>query len=82
MCYIRGNPVDYDRWATKTGYEKFGWDNVLPVFKMSQNAHGYGNDEYNGREGELDTSKGDMSKIIYGDLSNAWVEAGVQAGTI
>ena len=35
MCYIRGHPTDYDRWAEKTGDEKFKYENVLPIFKGS-----------------------------------------------
>ena len=35
MCYIRGHPTDYDRWAEKTGDEKFKYENVLPIFKES-----------------------------------------------
>ena len=82
MCYIRGNPRDYDRWVKKSGDEKFSYDNMLPIFKKSQKAHGYGEDEFNGREGYLNTSKPDMKKpaIHFGELAEAWVKAGVQTG--
>lgn len=82
MCYIRGNPADYNRWAALTGDAKFNYDNVLPLFKMSQAAHDYGEDQYNGRTGYLNTSKPDLTKVIYGELANAFIQAGVQTGEI
>ena len=32
MCYIRGVPGDYDRWAS-AGAEGWHWDNLLPYFR-------------------------------------------------
>ena len=80
MCYIRGQPNDYDRWAEKAGDEKFKYENVLPVFKEQQQAVGYGSDEFNGRNGFLKTAHVDMSSTNYADLCNAFLEAGKQAG--
>lgn len=36
MCYVRGNPRDYDEWVT-LGAHGWGWHEVLPYFKRSQN---------------------------------------------
>ena len=80
MCYIRGHPLDYDRWAEKTKDEKFRYKNVLPLFKKSQNAHEYGSDDFNGRQGELDTSKPDMTGIPWDDLTKAFIQAGINTG--
>lgn len=79
-CYIRGDPTDYDRWAQVTGDDKFKYSNVLPIFKSSQAAHGYGEEEYNGRTGYLNTSKPDLTNVIHGELCNAFIQAGKQAG--
>lgn len=68
MCYIRGQASDYDRWAELTGSEKFSYKNVLPYFKKSQTAHGYGDTEYNGTEGEINVEKNHMDKLLYGEL--------------
>ena len=57
MVYIRGNKVDYERWERLTGDSKFGYENVLRLFKKSQSAQGYGSDEFNGRGGYLKTSR-------------------------
>lgn len=74
MCYIRGQPNDYDRWAEKAGDEKFKYENVLPVFKEQQQAVGYGSDEFNGRDGFLKTAHVDMSHTNYADLCNAFMK--------
>ena len=50
MLYVRGAAHDYDRWAAKSGYDKFKYENVLPFFKLSQNARNYGDDKFNGRD--------------------------------
>ena len=42
MLYVRGNSGDYDRWADLIGHDRFKYENVLPYFKKSQNAIGYG----------------------------------------
>ena len=64
MCYIRGQASDYDRWAKLTGSEKFSYKNVLPYFKKSQKAHGYGDPEYNGTDGEINVEKNHMNKLL------------------
>ncbi|MFC4562121.1 GMC family oxidoreductase [Nocardiopsis mangrovi] len=35
MIYMRGNPADYDEWAG-AGARGWGWDDVLPYFKRSE----------------------------------------------
>ena len=42
MLYVRGNSGDYNRWADLIGHDRFKYENVLPYFKKSQNAIGYG----------------------------------------
>jgi len=36
MCYVRGVPGDYDRWAQLTGDERWSWEQVLPWFLRSE----------------------------------------------
>ena len=49
--------------------------------KKSQKAFDYGSDKYNGRDGYLETSKPDLSKVHFGDLAEAFINAGIQTGT-
>ena len=39
MLYLRGQAADYDAWAAHTGDHGWAWDNVLPIFKASENHH-------------------------------------------
>ena len=83
MCYIRGVARDYDDWAAH-GADGWGWDAVLPYFRRSE-----GNtrvlrdarderefDALHGRDGPLSVS--DLR--FTNPLSQAFIEAGVQAG--
>jgi choline dehydrogenase len=48
MIYIRGNRLDYDRWC-ELGNEGWGFDGVLPYYKMSENNERLVN-EYHGSQ--------------------------------
>ena len=37
MIYIRGNPMDFDQWATNPGLEDWSYAHVLPYFKRIEN---------------------------------------------
>ena len=54
MIYVRGHRLDYDGWKA-LGNEGWGYDDVLPYFKKSENWHGPPS-EYHGIGGELDVS--------------------------
>ncbi len=51
MVYMRGQKRDYDEWAQLTGDASWNWDNVLPLFKRSED-HWRGADEAHGAGGE------------------------------
>lgn len=55
MCYIRGNPWDYDHWAA-LGCDGWAWADVLPVFKRSE-GNARGADEWHGAKGPLTVSE-------------------------
>ena len=54
MIYVRGNRLDYDDWE-RLGNKGWGYQDVLPYFKKSENWHGPVS-EYHGDQGELDVS--------------------------
>lgn len=72
--YIRGVPSDYDGWA-QLGNRGWSWDDVFPYFKRAENYKGDAS-PYHGVEGPLRVSR---AKIEH-ELSQAWVDAGIQAG--
>ncbi|MEQ8666998.1 MAG: choline dehydrogenase [Rhodospirillales bacterium] len=73
MCYVRGNPMDYERWADQ-GADGWNWANVLPYFQRMECAADPG--ALRGRDGPLRVVRGKETNPLY----SAFVEAGVQAG--
>src|SRR3972149_3451903 len=51
MIYMRGQKRDYDSWARLTRDASWSWDEVLPIFKGSEDYH-RGADEWHGAGGE------------------------------
>ena len=51
MCYLRGHPADYDRWAA-LGNPGWAYTDVLPYFKRSENQE-RGASEHHGTGGPL-----------------------------
>ncbi len=54
MVYIRGQESDYNDWRD-AGNPGWGWSDVLPYFKKSEN-HVFGANEHHGAGGELTVS--------------------------
>ncbi|WP_287814057.1 GMC family oxidoreductase N-terminal domain-containing protein [Pseudomonas sp.] len=50
MIYMRGQAADYDGWAAQ-GNVGWGWKDVLPLFRLSENHYG-GDSEAHGGKGE------------------------------
>jgi len=50
MVYMRGQKRDYDEWARLTGDASWSWENVLPVFRQSED-HWRGASEFHGSRG-------------------------------
>lgn len=74
LLYVRGQPQDYDRWR-QMGNTGWGWSDVLPLFKRSENNE-RGGDEFHGDKGPLSVS--DMR--IQRPITDAWVAAAQNAG--
>lgn len=74
LLYVRGQPQDYDRWR-QMGNAGWGWDDVLPLFKKSENQE-RGADDYHGTGGELSVSNMRIQRPIV----DAWVAAAQTAG--
>lgn len=74
LLYVRGQQQDYDRWR-QMGNEGWGWDDVLPLFKRSENQE-RGADEFHGSDGELSVSNMRLQRPV----CDAWVSSAQAAG--
>ncbi|MBS0192682.1 MAG: choline dehydrogenase [Proteobacteria bacterium] len=74
MCYIRGNPRDYDQWA-QLGAVGWDWDCLLPYFKRAE-GNQRGGDALHGGDGPLKVS--DLRYV--NELSTVFIDAATQAG--
>ncbi len=76
MLYLRGQSHDYDRWATLTGDASWSWDNVLPIFRKSED-HWLGTNTMHGGGGEWRVEKQRLSWEILDAFADAAAEAGI-----
>jgi choline dehydrogenase len=74
LVYVRGNPLDFERWA-EDGARGWSFPDVLPYFRRAESFRG-GGDAYRGSDGPLVTSRGAKHNPLY----DAFIEAGRQAG--
>ncbi len=78
MVYIRGHASDYDRWA-QLGCLGWGWDDVLPYFKKSEDSARCSpeeSDEHHGTGGPLHTEQ----KLFSQPLVEAFLKSAPEAG--
>lgn len=75
MVYMRGHPLDYDRW--EADYDLPGWSyaDCLPYFKAGETSD-RGADDWRGDSGPLSVTRGGLDNPLY----DAFIEAGDQAG--
>jgi choline dehydrogenase len=78
MIYMRGQREDYDHWAHVSGDANWSWDNVLPVFKRSEDHHG-GANEWHGAGGEWRVEKQRLKWKILETFAQAAQESGIAA---
>lgn len=78
MMYMRGTPIDYDKWLAN-GNEGWGYEDVLPYFKKSEGNTEIGtlvDARYHGADGPLTTNRfPDQPKLAH-DLLQAAQESG------
>ena len=76
MIYMRGQKTDYDRWAELTDDPSWRWDEVLPLFKRSEDHHG-GASELHGAGGEWRVERQRLSWKILDAFREAAEEQGI-----
>ena len=75
MIYMRGQAADYDGWR-QLGNVGWGWDDVLPLFRRSENHHAL-NGPFHGQDGELRVEQQRLSWPILDAIREAAEELGV-----
>lgn len=74
MIYMRGQPRDYDEWAS-LGNRGWEWEQVLPYFKKSEN-YIHGADDLHGDQGELSV----VERRVNWEILDAWRDAAIENG--
>ena len=76
MVYIRGNALDYDRWAKEdAALLDWSYKHCLPYFRKAESRN-VGGDKYHGDSGPLRVTQGDSRNPLF----KAFTDAGQQAG--
>jgi len=73
MCYVRGNPMDYDSWAA-LGADGWDWPSVYPYFLRLENFEPGG--AFRGRSGPMAVRRGAMTN----PLCDAFLRSAREAG--
>jgi len=75
MVYMRGHPMDYDRWADTFGLAEWRFDRCLPYFKRCESSD-RGESAWRGGSGPLGVTRGTLQNPLF----DALYEAGEQSG--
>lgn len=75
MIYIRGNAMDYEKWASDPGMENWDYAHNLPYFMRAENRL-KGPDDYHGTQGPLILETGPCKNPLFGAFLNAARQAG------
>ena len=75
MIFQRGNPLDYEKWASNPGMESWDYAHCLPYFKKMETCLA-GADEWRGDSGPLVVTRGQVKNPLF----SAFFEAVQQAG--
>lgn len=76
MIYMRGQAADYDHWR-QLGNTGWGWDDVLPYFRKSEDHHG-GSSAMHGSGGEWKVSKQRLTWDVLRAFQEGAKEFGIQ----
>ena len=77
MIFQRGNPLDYERWATVPGMADWDYAHCLPYFKRMETCLSAAPDDpWRGRNGPLILERGPASSPLFGAFFEAVQEAG------
>lgn len=76
MIYMRGQERDYNEWAQLSGDDSWRWEQVLPLFRKSED-HYRGANEFHGAGGEWRVEKQRLSWKILDAFRDAAEQTGI-----
>ena len=77
MIFQRGNPLDYERWASDPGMETWDHAHCLPYFKRMENCLAADlDDPFRGHSGPLVLERGPATNPLFGAFFQAVQQAG------
>jgi choline dehydrogenase len=77
MIFQRGNPLDYERWASDPGMETWDHAHCLPYFKRMENCLAASlDDPFRGHSGPLVLERGPATNPLFGAFFAAVQQAG------
>ena len=77
MIFQRGNPLDYERWASESGLETWDYAHCLPYFKKMETCLA-GADDWRGGDGPIVLERGPASSPLFAAFFEAVQEAGYE----
>lgn len=75
MIYIRGNALDYEKWAADKGMDTWNYAHCLPYFNKAETRLDL-KDGYHGTEGPLFLEKGPCKNPLFGAFLKSTQQAG------
>ncbi|MDC1250319.1 choline dehydrogenase, partial [Flavobacteriaceae bacterium] len=75
MIWIRGNAMDFDKWANDDGLDSWDYAHCLPYFKKVENRL-IGGDDYRGNKGNLKLTTPKCDNPLFDAFFNSVQEAG------
>jgi len=75
MVYMRGHPLDYDRWQDELGLKGWSYADCLPYFRAGETSE-RGEDQWRGGSGPLGVARAKLENPLF----DAFLAAGKSAG--
>lgn len=82
MIFQRGNPLDYQRWASDPGMSTWDYAHCLPYFKRLENCLAADpDDQFRGHDGPLQQERGPIKNPLFSAFFKAVQQAGHELTT-
>ena len=82
MIFQRGNPLDYQRWASDPGMGTWDYAHCLPYFKRLENCLAADpDDQFRGHDGPLQQERGPINNPLFSAFFKAVQQAGHELTT-